>query len=204
VNPPWAAPPTADICLCQPYSSRSKQKGGTIIDETVVDLATHLRKILSPDEYRPKVCRCGSNRFHVHARRERHPRQLVVKGEPVKVVTILVFLCAACSASWRVLPAFLARCLWRSWDVIERECLGKPSGSAPPVPASTVQRWRVRLKQAARVPTQVFALAGNWLRILAQRVGLEAARWQLLEAHGEGFAALATLLHRLAPGVRLM
>jgi hypothetical protein len=206
VNPPWAAHPAADSCLKQPYSSRPNQKGGTIIAETVADLANHLCKLARPDEYRPKMCcHCGKDRLHVHALRERHPRQLVFEGEPVPVVSILVFICKACLATWRILPAFLARCLWRSWEVVEQETSAKPRATAvPPVPPRTVQRWRSRLAQTARLPVQVLAVAGGELRKIAERAGLDATREQLLQTYGRGFASLAVLLHRLAPGVRLM
>jgi hypothetical protein len=205
MNPQWAAPPAADPCLFQLYSSRSNQKGGTFIDGTVVDLASHLRKLLTPDEYRPEACRCGCDCLHVHALRERHPRQCVVDGRPVPVVDILVFICSACGGTWRVLPGFLARCLWRPWNVVERETLAMPRApGAPPVPVRTVQRWRARLAQAARLPIQVFVVAGGKLRTLAERAGLDATRAQLVQACGLSFAGLAILLHRLAPGVRLM
>jgi hypothetical protein len=165
----------------------------------------HLRMLLSPDAYRPEACRCGCESLHVHGIRERHPRRLVVNGEPVPVVSILVFICAACRATWRMLPAFLARHLWHSWDVIEREALAQPrTRESPLVPLRTVQRWRARLAQAARLPAQVLAVAGGKPREVAERVGLNATRWDLLRAFGGSLAELAVLLHRLAPGVRLM
>jgi hypothetical protein len=205
MRPPRAAPPAADPCLCRPYSSSPKQKGGTRIAEAVVDLATHLQMLLTPWAYCPEACGCGCDRLHLHDRRERHPRQLVVEGEAVPVVSIVVFLCAGCGATWRVLPAFLARCLWRTWDVIEREVLEEPRPhSAPPVPVRTVQRWRKRLAQPARLPVQVLAVAGGELRSLVQRVGLEATRRELWVTSGGSLVALAVLLHRLAAGVRLM
>lgn len=204
MSPPRAAPPAADPCLDKLCASSSAQKGGTIIDETAPDLASHLRKLFFPDECRPAACRCGADCLHVHDRRDRHPRQLVVDGQPVVVVTIMVFLCAACSATWRVLPAFLARHLWRTWNVIERETLGEPRGTAPPVPRRTVQRWRARLAQAARLPVQALVVAGGALRKIAEQAGPDATRKELLLSYGGSFASLALLLHRLAPGVRLM
>lgn len=204
MRPPWAAPPAADPCLSRPYSSSPWQKGGTLVDESVVDFATHEAKLLRPDEYRPRACRCGAGRLHVHDRRQRRPRELVVAGVAVPVIEILIFICAECSATWRVLPAFLARCLWRTWDVVEREVIGGPHGSGPAVPARTVERWRARLRTSARVPVQLLALAGGALRTVAERVGLDASREELLLADGLGIGALAVLLHRLSPGVRLM
>lgn len=200
-----AAPPAADPCLSQPYSSRPKPKGGTRIAEAALSLAVHLRMLASPDECRPKSCSCGCDDLHVHDRRERHPRRLVVEGKAVPIVTILVFLCVGCGATWRVLPAFLARHLWHGWETIEHEVLDKPRPrSAPSVPTRTGQRWRARLAQSARLPVQVLAVTGGWLRELAGRVSPTPTRLELLAASGMSLAALAALLHRLAPGVRLM
>lgn len=204
MSPTRAAPPAADSCLGQSYSSSPTRKGGTLIDELATDLAGHLLSLLFPDRCRPRICRCGASVLHVHGRRDRHPLQLVVDGQPVPVVTLLVFLCVGCSATWRILPAFLARHLRRPWDVIERETSGRPRGAAPKVPPRTVQRWRARLAQSARLPVQVLVVAGAALRALAQRAGLECSRGELLLAFGGSFGALAVLLHRLAPGIRLM
>lgn len=204
MSPKWAAPPAADTCLGQQYSSSPARKGGTLIDELAIDLAGHLRRLVTPDLCRPALCRCGSSGFHVHGRRERHPLQLVVDGELVPVVTILVFLCTSCSATWRILPAFLARHLWHPWEVVEREVSGVSSPAAPRVPLRTVQRWRARLAQSARLLVQVLAVAGGALRSCAQQAGLECSRTELLLAFDGSLGALAVLLHRLAPGVRLM
>lgn len=204
MSPLRAAPPAADSCLGQPYSSSPTRKGGTLVDEQATDLAAHLRRSLFPALCRPGACRCGSSGLHGHGWRERHPRQLVVDGWPVAVVTIRVFRCTACSATWRILPAFLARHLWRSWDVIERETSDTPRGAAPAVPPRTVQRWRARLAQSARLLAQVLAVAGGALRGLAQRAGLDCSRAELLLAFDGSLGALALLLHRLAPGIRLM
>ena len=48
MSPLKAAPPAADPCLGKLYSSSYMQKGGTVIDETAPDLASHLRKLLFP------------------------------------------------------------------------------------------------------------------------------------------------------------
>jgi hypothetical protein len=203
MRPPWTPPPAADTCLSQTYSSSPQPKGGTVIDDTVLDLAAHEARLVDPDSYRPKACSCGG-RLHVHDRRERRPRQLVVDGAAVSVVQILVFICSRCAATWRVLPAFLARCLWRTWDVVDREVNEHRRGSGPAVPPRTVQRWRARLHTSARVLVQVLAVAGGNLRALAEAVGPDVSRWELLRKDGRGLAALAVLLHRLAPGIRLM
>jgi len=207
MRPVGAAPPAADPCLSEPYSARPNQQGGTIVAEGITSLSQQRAALLDPDLCRPARCLrpgCDCPRLHTHEVRERHPRELVVDGEAVPVIGIVIFECAECSATWRVLPAFLARCLWRTWAVIEREASGATCGSSPAVPARTVRRWRARLAQAAVMPIQVLAVAGDRLRAVAQHVGLRATRQELLIAHGEGIAAMAVLLHRLAPGVRLM
>ena len=206
MNPEWAAPPAAETCLLSSYASRGApgQKGGTLIDETVVDLAAHEMMMKDPGSYRPAECRCGCTRLHLHDRRER-----VTRGSGSTVVTVVIFLCAKCSATWRVLPAFLARCLWRTWGVVEA-ALFEGEGAVA-VPARTVQRWHARLTQAAIAATQGLATSGEpTLRAVAQRVGLAASRTALVKAYAASFetssllAPLAALLHRLSPGLRLM
>src|SRR3990172_6363396 len=58
MDPGRAAPPAAERCLVLRYAS-SGQKGGTLIDESVVDLADHEARMHDPGSYRPKECRCG-------------------------------------------------------------------------------------------------------------------------------------------------
>ena len=201
------APPAADSCLVSSYASRggTGQKGGTLIDETVIDLAAHEARMKNPASYRPAECRCGGDRLHLHDRRDRKVRG----GAGIAVVSVVIFLCAKCSATWRVLPAFLARCLWRTWGVVEAALF---EGEQPvPVPTRTVQRWHARLAQAAIAATQALATSGDAsLRAVAQRVGLAASRVALVEMYATAvetssrLAPLATLLHRLSPGLRLM
>jgi hypothetical protein len=122
----------------------------------------------------------------------------------------MVFICSSCGATWRVLPAFLARCLWRAWEVIEGVVQRTRRPHEPKVPERTERRWRARLRQTARLPGQVLATSGSPLfRGLAQAVGLDAERRTLASAHANSFggsmlAPLAALLQRLSPGVRLM
>ena len=200
------APPAAESCLVSSYASRggSGQKGGTLINETVVDLAAHETMMKDPGSYRPAECRCGCTRLHLHDRRERKAR-----GSGRAVVTVVIFLCAKCFATWRVLPAFLARCLWRTWEVVEAALLEDERPAV--VPARTVQRWHARLTQAALAATQALATSGDpTLREVAQRVGLAASRVALVEMYAAAvetsslLAPLAALLHRLSPGLRLM
>jgi hypothetical protein len=200
MDPEWAAPPAADTCLVSSCASR----GGTFIDERVQELSVHEAMMKDPGSYRPAECRCGCTRLHLHDRRERRAR-----GPGSTVVTVVIFLCAECFATWRVLPAFLARCLWRTWDVVEAALFDEKR--PPPVPVRTVQRWRGRLSQVALAATQALASAGEpTLRSVAQLVGLDGDRSALVVAYGEAVAGpsllapLAALLHRLRPGLRLM
>jgi len=202
-------PPPASTCLGRPY--RSSQKGGTLIVEGVDSFEEHERRVC-PDGYRPSACAaCGHHGLHVHDYRERK-----LRAEAGRAVTWVVrYWCPSCGAVWLVLPLFLARWLWRTWAVVEAAVVGDaPADSGRPrVPERTVRRWRDRLASAARLPVQVLAQSGNeGLAAVAAAVGLDATRRQLVHAYEQAFAipagkclaALATLLHRLAPGVRLM
>lgn len=200
-------PPTPPECLVRPYPS--SQKGGTLIAEDVHDMQEHARRLCDPDGYRPPRCpRCGHGVLHVHGYRER----LLVAYAEAPVVTVVVHQCAreACGATWRILPAFIARRLWRAWATIEAETLdGAPSPSRPTVPDTTVRRWSARLASSARYLVQVLAASGDTaLAEIAAALGLGATRRQFVEApHAGGaerLASLAALAHRLCPGARLM
>jgi len=203
MDPEWAAPPAAETCLVLSDTSRGR-KGGTLIAEQVLELSMHETMMLNPGSYRPAECRCGCRRLQLHDRRERRAR-----GPGSTVVTVVVFLCSKCFATWRVLPAFLARCLWRTWEVVEAALF---KGERPtPVPMRTAQRWHARLAQSALAATQALATSGDaTLRAVAQSLGLAASRGALVKAYAEAtgssslLAPLAALLHRLGPGLRLM
>ena len=204
MNPEWVAPPAAETCLVLSDASRGR-KGGTLIAERVLELSVHEAMMKDPGSYRPAECRCGGTRLHLHDRRERRAR-----GPGSVVVTVVIFLCAKCFATWRVLPAFLARCLWRTWGVVEAALFnGERAGRA--VPARTVQRWHARLAEAALAATQALATSGDpTLRAVAQRVRLTGSRGALVQAYAAAvetptlLAPLAALLHRLSSGLRLM
>ena len=198
---------------CFSYASRGPggQKGGTLIDTSVLDLATHEERMKEPGSYRPAECKCGGDRLHLHGLRDRNPRGTLNSSGGLAVVTVVVFLCASCAATWRVLPAFLARLLWRTWETVEATLSEERRPGQAKVPLRTRQRWRARLAQAARVATQVLASSNDAaLRAVAQAVGLDACRQELVDAFAAAFpggfflARLAELLHRLAPGIRLM
>jgi hypothetical protein len=187
----------------------SRYWGGTLIAEDVGDLEEHRRRLADPDRYRPVPCpRCGGEHVHVHTRPERRPR-----GDPTlpPVIRILQFLCVECSATWRVLPRFLARHLWHPWRVVERSEAGKPV--TPPISERTKARWATRLGSSARALVVVLAASGAAvLEQVAQQVGLDGSRCELVEAFGrsvrlaggERLAPVGALLHRLERGLRLM
>jgi len=62
-----------------------------------------------------------------------------------------------------------------------------------------------RLFSSARVLVQLLATSAEAkLVAVAQCVGLDPTRWELLDALSQPLPALAALTHRLMPGVRLM
>ena len=204
-------PPGPEACLFRPCPS--SQKGGTLIVEEVTEPAAHQRRLCDPDGYRPARCpRCGHCVLHVHAYRDRR-----VPGEDDQaVVRIVIHRCAEeeCRATWRSLPSFLARRLWRTWRTVEREVL--PEAAEPArskVPRRTVRRWKERLCSSARHLGQVLStsVSALWAGV-AKAVGLLGTRRALVEelaaqqgtTVGRRLAEPAALLHRLCPGVHLM
>ena len=198
----------AESCLIRPYPS--SQKGGTLIAEGIVDRKAHERLVCRPDGYRPARCqRCNHAKLHVHDYLERVIRGEGTDGGQTPVVVIVRYLCALCRATWRILPQFLARQLWRSWAVVEeRVLIEKPPPHRPPIPPSTLRRWKARLLMTALVLTQSLATSGSaTLEVVAKEVGLVATRAKLLAVYershpsqpGSRLANLAVLLHRLTP-----
>lgn len=208
-------PPPPEPAACLIHSRVSRYKGGTLIAEDVLDLATHGRRIVDPDGYRPAACpRCGGKVLHVHDYLRRKPR-----GEPgmPPEITIVRHICAdlACEATWRILPAFLARHLWRVWPTVERtvSAAAPPPLGAAPIPERTERRWRSRLASSAKQLVLLLATSGGaLLEAIAKRVGLLSARLTLVDVHaqmtavlkGQRLADLAALVHRLERGLRLM
>jgi len=191
-----ALPPTP--CLDRPAAS--SQKGGTLIAAEVHDLAAQERALANPDTIRPDECRCGCGTLHVH---DRKPRVLAGHGGGPVTVDVLIFRCARCKGVWRVLPGFLARCLWRAWSTVTKVLERKRT----PVPKRTRQRWRLRLRERASVLVAVLASSGRPEVVDAvEAVGRTASRHAVLEALGGAarLARLAALVHHLRPGVRVM
>ena len=202
-------PPEPAPCLVRPYPS--SQKGGTLIAEHVTDRAEHRRRLCDPDGYRPGECpRCHHRGLHVH---DHLDRTLAADGVEISI-GIVRYRCTACEATWRILPAFVARHLWRSWDTLEAHTRSAPAPKTlPPVPERTQRRWRARWRASAVALLHLFA--ASWAAPLvhtATTVGHDGTRGELVrtyaavagQAAGNPLAAVAGLVHRLMPGVRLM
>jgi hypothetical protein len=193
-----------------PRGSRtSRTKGGTLIAEHVHDVATHERLLLDLDGYRPDLClRCGGDVVHAHDYAERRPR-----GAPDVAAEIRIrrYICAnkECQATWRILPAFLARHLWRVWPTVERVALpatlpavavSAPPPAVPtmplavatsatpptvpttppaPIPKRTTQRWRARLASQAKQLVVLLAVSGG---TLLEAIAKQAGHWATMAA----------------------
>ena len=193
-------PPPPPACLERPYSSNPNRKGGTLIVEEVGDREAHEQRRCDPDGYRPAACpACGQPKLHVHDYPER--KRLVI--------TLVRYLCPGCGATWRMLPLFAARMLWRSWPTVETATIGPASPAAVRVPERTVRRWRARLRTAASSLCELLGKAGETALDIVEAT---ATRLRLVVAYakaatvpaGQQLSRLAATIHRLVPGVRLM
>jgi len=202
----WSPPPAPAACLLRPYPST--QKGGTLIASEVRDLAEHERRLDDPDLYRPESCPRCSSAVHWHDLR---PRLMV--GDSQIATEVLRFRCADrqhCGAAWQIVPLFLARCLWRSWQVVETAVLSR---ARSPVPARTRRRWAARLASTARLLIALLTQseASSAAQVVAA-TGLDGSRADLIGHYadfarptpGSCLAELAEWTHRLERGVRLM
>jgi len=207
-------PPCEEVCLVRRRAST--QKGGTLIAEDVTDRATHERRICDPDGYRPPFCPgCHGTRLYVHDYRER-----ILRAEPDKpVVTTVRHECVDCDAIWQVLPAFVARYLWRTWEVIAHVLTGEAAPTAtrtlewPKVPTRTARRWRARWGRPATYLVHVLTASGEaaWaaLGCLTRPDGtcgdlVAAYARSAACAGGCAMGAFAALIYRLQPRFRLV
>ena len=205
------ADPALPACLSTPYSSKPGQRGGTIIAEDVLDLEEHERRLWDPDGYRPGPCELCGRRLHAHDFRER-----TIRGHPgLSWTSIRRYLCPLCGAVWQVLPAWLARCLHRTWAVVQATMAESGLVDAEgadlrgAVPKSTVARWRGRLMLPALVLVQVLLGAGVEV---GSGMSMTATRAELVDGLAdEGLVdgerkleQVACWVHRVMPGVRLM
>jgi len=208
-------PPEHEACLSR--LRPSSQKGGTIIAEDVTERCEHERRICNPDAYRPRFCpNCGGTRLHVHDYRRR-----VLRAEPAEPIAKVVrHECVGCTAIWQVLPAFVARHLWRTWSVVEHTLTGagRPPVTAgtrrwPSVPKRTRRRWCARWLRPAHLLAQILAACGDgaWAD-LTSAMAPPATCADFVTAYadaqatpaGQLLAAVAALIYRLQPMVRLM
>ena len=204
-------PPPAETCLVRSYASRAV-KGGTLIAEAVTELAMHLRH-LALGTYRPPCCPVCGAAMHVHDYPQRR-----LRASSIGSADVVRFRCADrtdCGAVFRVLPAFIARHLWRAWDTVEEATRSpEPGEKRVPgrVPSRTVARWVARLATSGMAV--VVALASSPLgATLAETVGLDGSRAEVVAGYaaaaprprrGQLVGALAGLVHRAAPGIRLV
>ena len=193
--------------LRSPYLDRPrprKQKGGTLLARHLTTLEKHQAALADPALAGQSFCAaCRTGGLHMHDRRERLFRGEV--GGPGRT-QVLIFRCSrrdTCGATWRVLPHFLARHLWRRWTLVG-VVLG---GSRHSVPQRTQQRWRQRLTTAAAVLVALLGQAAtrDWIEVAA-RVSADATRSDVIVAAGGPgrLATLAAVIDHLEAGVRLM
>lgn len=206
------APPPPAPCLTRSYKSRGV-KGGTVIAEDVRDAQTHRQRLLDPDDYRRAIVACwacGSSVLHAHAFRQRQLRPADRFGSPPRQETIRLYRCAvkACRAVFTVLPAFIARHLWRAWETVD--AVAREQARAP---ETTTRRWRARLRSDASQLTQAVCAvsvgAVSAETIAAARDADTRAEFvrrvaAVDAAAGERpLARVAAWIHRLVPGLRL-
>lgn len=200
-----APPPPAAACLVRPYSS--SQKGGTLIAGDVHDAETH-RARLASGAYRPERCaRCLHEVLHVHDYRSRLTQVVLA----TLAILIVRYRCTneACEAQWQVLPAFVARSLWFNWPLVEEACIAEPREAAR-APTSrpaerTKRRWRSRLGSSARmIVVALAASAEGALGGVLRELGLDPSRLDLVEVVAKRLSAVASLVHHVAPGLRLV
>lgn len=204
-----------EVCLCRRYTP--SQKGGTLIVEDVLTLEHH-EKMLCTGGYRPREgCPKCTGYLHIHDYRDR-----LLLADPARLITVVRLLCYSCGATWQMLPAFVARHLRRSWQTVER-AVERPrpapmmAEDAPPsvkkIPERTRRRWLTRLVASAALLVVTLSTAETHvLTTVAGAVGLGGTRRELVDVHTricrvpacQRLMQLAALLHRLAPGVRLM
>jgi len=193
-------PPTPYLDHRRPRKIGDKYVGGTLIAAHVVTHEQHAAALTNPSLERPEQCAaCDFPRVHVHERRTR-----LLDGLGSATVDILIFRCASCRVTWRVLPAFLARHLWRVWArIVEALDEARERSSTP---KRTRQRWLRRLRERATMLVVVLAQLGPARRPAVTTLGLDALRREVIVAYG-GLASLvelAALVDHIAAGVRVM
>lgn len=167
----------------------------------VWDREEHERRLVDPEGYRP-VCRCCGRPMQGHGVRDRrHEVRLDIRR----------YRCRPCRAVVQVLPAFVARNLWRLWRTVESAVVTPERQARTLVPERTLRRWWARVMLAARVLLHVLSsLRTAALDEVVAVSGLDATRRALLVAFRPlagavgALAALTVLLGKVLPGLRVM
>ena len=199
--------PAAMAPTCLDHAYPLIQRGRTLIAAEVCSLVEHRRRLSDPDGYRPRDCPfCGHGRLHVHDYRTR-----VLRADlELPMMRIVRYRCVACRGTFRVLPVFLARHLWRSYSTLEQETIAEhPSKNRPVVPYRTAHRWRSRL--ACQLGDIYGALVGD-KEVAVLGLSKDMRRMELVVANAERKALtgasrlyeLAALVHQMVPGLRLL
>lgn len=178
----------------------SSVKGGTVIAD-VWDREEHERRLVDPEGYRPECRHCGRPMQGHGVRDRRHEVRIDIRR----------YCCRPCHAVVQVLPAFVARSLWRLWRTVESAVVTPERAAWTVVPARTLRRWRERASLAARVVLHVLsAMRTAALDEVVAAIGLDATRRALLAAFRPlagavgALAALTVLLGKVLPGLRVM
>lgn len=199
-SPVIQLPTTPYLDRPRPRKIGDKFKGGTLIATGIVTLDDHAAALANPDLVRPRECgACRSPLLHVHDRRTRK-----LDGLGSETLEILIFRCARCRVVWRVLPAFLARHLWRSWKAIADAL--NDARTRKSAPERTRQRWHRRLRERATMLVVVVGQLGPARTQAVAALALDVTRGDVVAAFGglARLAKLATLVDHLVPGVRVM
>lgn len=190
------------------------KRGGTLIVEDVWDFEEHRERVLTPGGYRPAGCPCCNGFLAGHGSRFRQFRdQPESAGEEIRR-----YRCRPCQIVWQVLPAFIARCLHRTWGAIQSRLVAggqlEPTGAEWHVrpKASTLRRWSLRITAVATVLTQGLVESGGAAALAVADLGSWCSRSELVEGlvgaklveKGRKLGQLSCWIHRLVPGVRVM
>jgi hypothetical protein len=142
---------------------------------------------------------------------------VLLDGGSATRIEVLRYVCAndACGATWRILPAFVARHLWRRWTTVARAITSERRYGASGVPVvaeRTRRRWKLRLSSAARQLVLLLAQHDDEDVVRFARVaGFEGARLELVQLltagrvlGTHGLEDIAASIDRLERGIRLM
>ncbi len=198
--------------LSESYAAKPSQLGGTLLAE-VWSFEEHRLRVMSPEGYRPDGCPHCDGFLHGHGCRWRR-----LRDQPDSAwEEIRRYRCPLCRAVWQVLPAFVARCLHRTWGAVQSRLVAagllERTGAewrVEPKP-STLSRWQRRLLASAIVLTQALVEGGGEVAAVVQALGAWCSRGELVESLAAAgvvdsrrkLGRLASWVHRLVPGIRV-